>query len=1115
MQIGRTFLVISLLLGSQPGRIVASWRGPKMSSTSKVTESRPADVQDIVSPLSLSESNQREIKGGDTQIFSLQLVAGQYARIALQRNAIDLLIDISDPDGQKLIEMSNPAGNRGPVYLSVRAKWAGTFLVKVKPTEPAASIGRFAIKLDALRAASPEDERRLLAEQKFAEGRRLQSGANKSDALEMFADALPIWGENAYEQANTLHSMALVYKSLGDLPNAETNYKKALELRKRLMESAPDAESLADATSGYAYTLNDLAAAYRDAKPSTELSREVLASKALDLYAQSRTTFKTLNDIHGESAALHGMGVVYFHAQDGNKALEYFELALTLRRAENDLAAQARTLNFEGGVYDRLLQPQPALRKYEEAAKIFKTLGDVSSVANLRNNIGKILHDQSQFQEALDNYLFALASYDQLLSKNPSDLTVLTRKTAALDNAATVYQFLGNFEDARTYLVQSLAIRFKLRDAKRDDAGVGRTYARIGYTQYLQGEFAEAMETCVKALSYLKGEEESEAQTNTIMGMIDAAMGKTDQAIQRFQTSAGIQTRKNDLSGLVFTLDNLGRAFAQKKDLTAALEYFDRALRICSERKDRDVEAVILYDMARAERPLDFGKANRDIQNAVAIVETLRTKTGSRELRSSYFALKIDYFELAIDLKMQSALPGEVNSQATREALELSERARARSLIDILAAARMDASVVPRTIAVNEMQRLLDDDTILLEYFLGSEKSYVWAVSKSEVRVYPLTGRLEVERHAKTIYDLISSDKSLSAQPAGKGRADADGYWSQASTLSDELLGPVAEQLKAKRLLIVADGELQYLPFGALPEPSTAANRTRDQFANPTPLILRHEIISLPSASALAMLRSEVQGRKPAPKTIAVLADPVFEREDSRLPQNSAATDGSKNSSVYKGSAGNGNGSQASRNSNEESEPVLARLQSSAAEARNIMNLVPARERLILTGLEANIDAATQPQLRDYRIIHFATHAILNDKEPRLSGIALSRFTANGKPSAKSFLRLGDIYKLKLPADLVVLSACSTALGTRVRGEGLVGLTRGFMYAGSPRIISSLWQADDEATAELMNLFYRYLLKEHRTSAAALRQAQIDLWKQSPGRSPYYWAAFVLHGEWQ
>jgi CHAT domain-containing protein len=193
----------------------------------------------------------------------------------------------------------------------------------------------------------------------------------------------------------------------------------------------------------------------------------------------------------------------------------------------------------------------------------------------------------------------------------------------------------------------------------------------------------------------------------------------------------------------------------------------------------------------------------------------------------------------------------------------------------------------------------------------------------------------------------------------------------------------------------------------------------------------------------------------------------------------------------------------------------LRRLRHSAAEAEGIIAAAPAGSWMKAMGFKANRATATSPELREFGIVHFATHGILDDEHPELSGVVLSLVNERGQPE-DGFLRLSDIYKLTLPADLVVLSACQTGLGKKEKGEGIVGLTRGFMHAGAARVVASLWKVDDEATAELMKLFYQHMLGGQRPAAAALRQAKMDMMRaREQWREPYYWAGFVLQGDWK
>jgi CHAT domain-containing protein len=255
-----------------------------------------------------------------------------------------------------------------------------------------------------------------------------------------------------------------------------------------------------------------------------------------------------------------------------------------------------------------------------------------------------------------------------------------------------------------------------------------------------------------------------------------------------------------------------------------------------------------------------------------------------------------------------------------------------------------------------------------------------------------------------------------------------------------------------------------------------------------------------PTADALAYLRLAQAGRTAASRSVAVFADPVFEREDPRIRRGAAVVASASPQPEFLTRA---------------AELSLARLPSTRQEGRAISSLLPESQRWLNFDFDANRTAAASPKIGDYHILHFATHGVLDSSRPELSALALSLYDSHGKPQ-DGFLRLYEIYALRIQADLVVLSACQTALGKDIRGEGLVGLARGFMHAGAPRVVASLWKVDDRATSELMRVFYQAMLGPERLPAAsALRAAQMAVAKQERWRSPYYWAAFVLQGEWR
>ncbi|MFP5286390.1 MAG: CHAT domain-containing protein, partial [Thermoanaerobaculia bacterium] len=447
--------------------------------------------------------------------------------------------------------------------------------------------------------------------------------------------------------------------------------------------------------------------------------------------------------------------------------------------------------------------------------------------------------------------------------------------------------------------------------------------------------------------------------------------------------------------------------------------------------------------------------AKETAEAALGQIESLRAEPASFELRSSFFASQQDPFADYVDLLMELHRR-EPATGHDRAALEASERAKARRLLDLLAEAGAGRAGNPlpfQPLPLPEIrERVLDEETLLLEISLGAERSFLWAVTRGRLESFELPPRRVLEGAARRTHALLAdSRRTLARAQAGKALAE----------LSRLLLGPVAGRLDERRLLFVPDGALHLIPFGALPLPSAAGE----------PLLTRHEVAVLPSASSLAAMRWDAAARQPPPGVIAVLADPVF-RE--RGP--------------------------------------FAHLPFSRHEARTLLALAPPGERLAALGAAANREMVTSGALERFRIVHFATHAVLDPERPELSGIALSMVDEKGRPR-ESFLRAHEIYRLRLPADLVVLSACETALGREVRGEGLVGLTQAFFHAGARRVLVSLWPVDDEATAELMRRFYQGLFQGGLPPAEALRQAQDSLRREPRWSPPSYWAGFILQGE--
>lgn len=421
---------------------------------------------------------------------------------------------------------------------------------------------------------------------------------------------------------------------------------------------------------------------------------------------------------------------------------------------------------------------------------------------------------------------------------------------------------------------------------------------------------------------------------------------------------------------------------------------------------------------------------------------------------------------------------------------------------------------------------------------MGDERSFLWVVSPTSLDTYELPKKSEIEKSAINFFCLISKSSSKPPSVTNEQNPCANIKTRQidkaATELSKLILAPAKDKFGTKRLVVVADGALQYIPFTALadvnvPGGKAAKDKQKDDDCRRgirvcqntdspqnkfdyQPLFVNREIVNLPSASTIAIQRQELANRSSAgKKALAILADPVYSATDNRLTsagnKQKSPLDVELERSALKRSADTFN------------RQGWGRLLGTRMEAQTILNIlksksVGADSILQAFDFDANYTWATSSILNQFRILHFATHGFVNDKNPELSGLVLSLVDNQGK-DIRGYLRLGDLFNLDYPADLIVLSACETGLGKQIQGEGLVGLTRGLMYAGAERLVVSLWQVDDKGTAAFMQEFYKQMLLEGKSANEALRGTQLKMWQQEKWRNPNYWAAFTFLGEWR
>jgi CHAT domain-containing protein/tetratricopeptide (TPR) repeat protein len=1135
-----------------------------LSRTQAVVLADSAAVnQGDLSALETGKTIEREIAEGEAHAYQLTLAAGQYARVDVNQRDINLSLSAFDSGGKKIVEADMfTIGETEWLALISDASASTTYRLEVRSPDKTAPKGRYEIKVAELRAATPEDKSLVAAERVIAEGiliGRQPTAEASQKAIEKYQQAIPLCqsAKNPAWEATALYLISYTYISLGDKQKALDFASQALPLAQLAAKQTGEEQRLTG-LKVEANTLDAMGHIYIEFGDK---------KKALDLFTEALPLRRASNDRVGEVGTLNNIGMAYGYIGDWPKALDFFGQAHLIVKELGDHRKEASLLNNMCVIRNDLGEYKKAIDLCQQTLSIRRSLNDRAGEATVLNNMANTYSSLGEYQKALDLYTQALAIHKAI--SNPQSQAI------SLNNIGWLYATLGEHQKAIDFYSEALAIFRAAGDQYRE----GNTLGNIAVNYADMKDFRKALEINQQVLRLRRAmnNREGEAITlNNIAGCY-ANLGDKQTALDYYNQSIALHRAVGNPRQLASALKNIGTLYRDIGDQQKALAYFNEALQMARAIGDRNNEAGILAHLARLERDRgNLVEARARIEEALAAVESLRINIKSQALRASFFASVRSYQELNIDLLMRlhKQRPSEGFDAA---ALQASERARARSLLELLTEAgaeirqgveasllererslrqsisdkadrqmrvlsgkqtpeqvaaankeidalmteyeqvqaqirqrspRYAALTQPAPLSLKEIQSdVLDSDTVLLEYALGEERSFLWAVTPGSIQSFELPKRAEIESAARHVYDLLTARNRPVANETPEQRRirieQAEAEYPKASlALSRMLLGPAAAELKNKRLVIVGEGMLQYTAFAALPAPSASPDNIS------SPLIAEHEIVTLPSASVLGILRREARERKRADKTLAVFADPVFDKDDPRIRLSGKGT-AAVASPVETGSM-----DEVKRSATESGLQAFVRLRFSRQEADQIARLAGSAQKLEAVDFEANRTTVTSPELARYQIIHFATHGLINNQHPELSGVVLSLVDQSGRPQ-NGFLRLYDIYNLKLGADLVVVSACQTALGKEIKGEGLVGLTRGFMYAGVPRVAASLWQIDDRATAELMRRFYEGMLVKGLRPSAALSAAQAAMLKDKRWQAPYYWAAFTLQGEWK
>lgn len=879
------------------------------------------------------------------------------------------------------------------------------------------------------------------------------SASKYHEARRIYQKALKL-AQNPELRCMALSGMARSYANIGPSSLADSYSKEALTACESLSEKAK-------------------AQAQQARGDTLELAGE--HSKSLEYLTHARNLFVAIGDRNGEAQSLLMLAYALF--ADGKRAQGFTAAgdALQLWSAADDRAGVARVRYALGTFAITTGAFETTQCNYRLARPLFHEIGSIDDEINVLNGMGWVAREMGDWQKSLESYRKAKAAYlsiHDLIGEQQA----IAGEGMALAAMKEYAQLLPVYQE-----------ELRLAHEAHDPVLVASSLADLAGAYEAEHNYVRAEALYRSALAAYR--------------VAGHAYGEGD------------------------VLTRLGRLQAKQKRYLQAVDSLEQANKFREKTAQLEEIAKVQYELADVYRHMHrLEDARTAIEKTITIIEAQRITIAQFDSRASYFASVHRYYALYIQILM--LLHNHDPEQGFAEkAFDASERSKVRSLLDLLTTSSQEApcdellqrqlaamdekragepdtkqitTVAAPTLTLQQVQAEIgDSDTILLEYALGDQKSYVWAIDQNHVvtRELPSADRIAklVNKFRDTLVPARLENGESTIAYQARVRQLRQEYAPAGAELANLVLSS-APLGNAKRVLIVPDGSLQFVPFAALPLPESRESGTV--------LIRRHEIDVLPSASALATLRRVAAKRAPPTALAAIFADPIFEQDDPRLGE-----------SASRGKLPKPKTLASSRASQDGYIPRLAASRDEANAIATLLGIRGSKQVRVALDFDANRQDVLNNGLLSFRFIHFATHGIIDTQHPEMSALILSLIDRTGKRQ-DGYLRLGDIYQLKLTADLVVLSSCESALGKDLDSEGIIGLPRGFLYAGAKSVIASLWKVDDAATAKLMTSLYRRV-GEGESPSAALRGAQIEMAHDAQWSNPSYWAAFVLEGEYR
>ena len=854
------------------------------------------------------------------------------------------------------------------------------------------------------------------------------------------------------------------------------------------------------------------AAAWQEAESAATRAKR---SKEVEDYTASLRLWEAL----GESSAIARtwlmLGDVSENLSDFRSARENYERALEICHANADLRCAAEAANNSGNDAERLGQFSEAFSRLKAAAKDWQELSLPQRAGQTFSNLGMSFRHGADFDQAIDMYDRA-----RTLLRNREPLAY----AKVLSNLGLCYIDLGQLEKAQVYFQNAIHAETGIAGAEND---LILSRMNFGRSLMLEGRLYEALpilERTVAAASP-RPNRQTRAYTLNNLGQLLWHLHHVDAAESRLNSALVLYRDLGDKRGEAIALHYLGLIARERGDLNEGRSLLGQALQLRRDYGMRDEAADSLYELAKLE--LAAGNATRAkslVEDAIPLLETVRTHVPGATLRASFYARRRNLLELLVSIAMR---PG--NKDATIEGFIAAERGRGRALLDLLAERRLSApqpielagrqarirrdinllsqrkptgskeeETLKRQIealiaedlevgarieesidshepgarpltSVTDLQReVLSPQRAIIEYQLGERASYVWLVCDQQIKVFELPPRAVIDRQVAAATNLFGRILDRQRHPAAQAA-----FQKAMSRLSTTLLGPFKAKDLPQILILVLDGDLNRVPFAAL------------RFSDREYLGLHHDLIRSPSAAFL------LQGNAPRPaadfpRSVLALYDPIFAADDPRAPSEL-------------------------RNRRDVVAEHFARLPFND-ELKTISRLVPRSRYDFLGGADANAEALRRLLMERYALIHFSTHAVIDDDIPELSRIALSVVDRQHR-RVSGFLFPYQLAELRMNNTVVVLSACDTALGKRVLGEGMMGFASSLFSAGASQLVLTITAVDAQASSFLLSSVYSHFLSRHGTSMEhALTLARQSFLRSDRWSDPYYWASYVVMG---